>query len=103
MPYIQNIALLTLLAATILITASIENTTGRPEAKDHIRIENSTHSISTDYIAIITVAIAAVSAIAAIVTFYYQRKQFQVSALIEVFRLLNDDKHRHAESFIIIE
>jgi hypothetical protein len=45
------------------------------------------------YIAIAAVLVSAI-------TFRYQRKQYRFSALVEVFKLLNDEKHRVARRVV---
>jgi len=42
--------------------------------------------------------VAAVGVIVAIITFYYQRKQYELGALIEAFKLLNSPDHREART-----
>jgi hypothetical protein len=47
-------------------------------------------------LAIITIAVTAASAFAAWITSHYEKKGHNLNALIEVFKVLNDPKHRGA-------
>ena len=57
-----------------------------------IEVFSSKEAIAS-YIAIAAVAVSAI-------TYRYQRKQYRFSALAEVFKLLNDEKHRVARRVV---
>jgi hypothetical protein len=79
-----------------LLVGSTKSPVLRPNASSMISSTSISENPTYLYLQIITITVAAASAIAAWATRHYARKGFHFNALIKAFELLNDNAHRNA-------
>src|SRR5437773_1165946 len=63
-------------------------------------IDIFTSQTTTIVIAVIATVVAAAAAAVSLIAYFFERKKFRLTAQMEVYRLLNDIKHREARKVV---